>query len=203
MGVSSNACIACSCFTRLYPLTLALCVTQTVSTHLSCSPTLPGNPRDHEVFQCMLKNLFADSECFPKYPEKELKITGNLFGGLVQNGLLANEWLQMALRQVLEALTQPASKMFLFGLCAIDQFKSRLPEWPHYCERLAPLRHLAQSAPGVYEQVQQVVLQTRRQQAQPVQPVQPAAPVSPENTRTGAILPASNHDYAYLVLERF
>ena len=72
MGVSSNACIACSCFTRLYPLTLALCVTQTVSTHLSCSPTLPGNPRDHEVFQCMLKNLFADSECFPKYPEKEL-----------------------------------------------------------------------------------------------------------------------------------
>jgi CCR4-NOT transcription complex subunit 1 len=92
---------------------------------------LSQNQREQEVFACMIHNLFDEYRFFPRYPERELLITGKLFGSLIQHQLVSSITLGIALRYVLEALRKPLrSSMFKFGMCALEQFKSRLVEWP-------------------------------------------------------------------------
>ncbi len=71
--------------------------------------------REQEIFACMIHNLFDEYQFFHKYPEKELRITGILFGTLVQHQLVSSITLGIALRYVLEALRKPtwqSGKMF-------------------------------------------------------------------------------------------
>lgn len=106
------------------------------------------NPHEQDVFACMIHNLFDEYHFFPKYPEKELSITSILFGLLVQHHLVSYVPLGIALRCVLDALRNPpGSKMFSFGLQALQQFQSRLPEWPQYCAHLLQIPHLQQASP--------------------------------------------------------
>ena len=44
--------------------------------------------RERDVFHCMIKNLFEEYKYFPSYPEKELHITAQLFGGIIEHGLV-------------------------------------------------------------------------------------------------------------------
>lgn len=93
--------------------------------------------REQKIFQCMIRNLFDEYRFFPKYPDPELQITGIMFGSLVQNQLISYIPLGIALRYVLEALKSPSSsKMFMFGVIALEQFTPRLSEWPQYCLHL-------------------------------------------------------------------
>ncbi len=57
-----------------------------------------GIRRDREVFHCMIKNLFEEYKYFPQYPDKELKITAQLFGGVIEHGLVNMIPLGLALR---------------------------------------------------------------------------------------------------------
>ena len=71
--------------------------------------------RERDVFSCMVHNLFDEYKFFPKYPEKELRITAVLFGQLIFHNLVSNITLGVALRCVLDALRKPqGSKMFAF-----------------------------------------------------------------------------------------
>ncbi|KAL1530185.1 hypothetical protein AB1Y20_001101 [Prymnesium parvum] len=108
-----------------------------------------SSTHEHQVYACMVHNLFDEYRYFPKYPDKPLRTTALLFGALVQHGLvLSNMMLGMFLRYVLEALRKPpSSKMCKFALTALDQFKSRLPEWRQYCSHIYQVPHLAQVAP--------------------------------------------------------
>ena len=54
--------------------------------------------RELEVFNCMIKNLFEEYKYFPQYPEKELHITAQLFGGIIEHGLVNLIPLGLALR---------------------------------------------------------------------------------------------------------
>ncbi|CDS10313.1 hypothetical protein LRAMOSA02989 [Lichtheimia ramosa] len=104
--------------------------------------------REQDVFACMIHNLFDEYHFFPKYPDKELSITSTLFGSLVQHHLVSYVPLGIALRCILDALHNPAgSKMFSFGLQALSQFQSRLPEWPQYCVNLLQIPQLQQANP--------------------------------------------------------
>jgi CCR4-NOT transcription complex subunit 1 len=108
------------------------------------------NPRELETFKCMIHNLFDEYKFFARYPDRELLITGILFGVLVQNQLVTSMALGIALRYVLEALRQPAgSKLFQFGVQALAQFQDRLPEWPQYCALLLQIDYLHQTLPEV------------------------------------------------------
>ena len=50
--------------------------------------------------------------------------------------------LGIALRYVLEALRKPpGTKMYMFGTTALDRFKVRLKDYPHYCQHLASIPH--------------------------------------------------------------
>ncbi|XP_051787591.1 CCR4-NOT transcription complex subunit 1 isoform X4 [Erpetoichthys calabaricus] len=101
--------------------------------------------REREVFNCMLRNLFEEYRFFPQYPDKELHITACLFGGIIEKGLVTYMALGLALRYVLEALRKPfGSKMYYFGIAALDRFKNRLKDYPQYCQHLASIAHFMQ-----------------------------------------------------------
>ena len=74
----------------------------------------------------MVGNLMDEYRFFHKYPEKELRITGKLFGNLIKENLLEKHILGTALRNVLEAVQKPPTKghnnkMFLFGWLALQE----------------------------------------------------------------------------------
>lgn len=115
-----------------------------------------GSKREREVFNCMLRNLFEEYRFFPQYPDKELHITAQLFGGIIERGLV-NTYvaLGLALRCVLDALRKPeGSKMYYFGIAALDRFKSRLKEYQKYCEHVRAIQHFSEFPPHLIEYVE-------------------------------------------------
>ncbi|OIT36093.1 PREDICTED: CCR4-NOT transcription complex subunit 1 [Nicotiana attenuata] len=99
--------------------------------------------REQAIFECMIANLFEEYKFFSKYPERQLKIAAVLFGSLIKNQLVTHLALGIALRAVLDALRKPAdSKMFVFGIMALEQFVDRLIEWPQYCNHILQISHL-------------------------------------------------------------
>jgi len=121
-----------------------------------------GNTRENDIFACMIHNLFDEYRFFPKYPEKELRITGILFGKLIQEQLVSSITLGIALRYVLEALRKepkggeqsPQGKMFRFGMFALEQFKDRLHEWPQYCSHIVQIPHLKQNYENLVREIE-------------------------------------------------
>ncbi|CAB4419785.1 unnamed protein product [Rhizophagus irregularis] len=110
--------------------------------------------RENQIFSCMVHNLFDEYQFFPKYPQRELTITSVIFGSLIQYQLVIYEALGIALRYVLNALRSPSdSKMFNFGVQALLQFQSRLPEWPQYCSHLLQITQLQQAHPEIVQSV--------------------------------------------------
>ena len=91
---------------------------------------------------CMIKNLFEEYKFFPQYPDKELHITAQFFGGIIEHNLVTMVKLGLALRFVLEALRKSTdSNMFHFGVKALDRFKGRLKEYPQYCQYVTLIQH--------------------------------------------------------------
>jgi CCR4-NOT transcription complex subunit 1 len=123
-----------------------------------------GNAKENEIFACMVHNLYDEYRFFAKYPEKELRITGILFGALIQEQLVSAISLGIALRYVLEALRKPPSplgsttssgKMFKFGMFALEQFKGRLHEWPQYCSHIVQIPHLKEGYAELVAEIEQ------------------------------------------------
>mmetsp|Transcript_36486 Transcript_36486/g.88051 ORF Transcript_36486/g.88051 Transcript_36486/m.88051 type:complete len:2380 (-) Transcript_36486:135-7274(-) len=127
-----------------------------------------GVAKENEIFACMVHNLFDEYRFFSKYPEKELRITGILFGTLIQEQLVSSITLGIALRYVLEALRKPPSppgqttssgKMFQFGMFALEQFKGRLHEWPQYCSHIVQIPHLKEGYATLVSEIEQAMLE--------------------------------------------
>lgn len=97
----------------------------------------------------MLKNLYEEYQFFPQYPDKELLVTAQLFGGIIEHNLVSNYMaLGLALRFVLEALRKPHStKMYYFGITALDRFKGKLKDYAKYCEHVAEIPHFREFPP--------------------------------------------------------
>ncbi|KAF5291015.1 hypothetical protein FQR65_LT20520 [Abscondita terminalis] len=93
---------------------------------------------------------------FSSYPDKELHITAQLFGGIIERGLVTSYMaLGLALRFVLDALKKPeGSKMYYFGIAALDRFKSRLKEYHKYCEHVRTISHFSEFPPHLMEYVE-------------------------------------------------
>lgn len=124
----------------------------------------------------MLRNLFEEYRFFPQYPDKELHITAQLFGGIIERGLVSSYMaLGLALRFVLDALRkQDGSKMYYFGIAALDRFKSRLKEYHKYCEHVRAIPHFSEFPPHLIEYVE-YGLQSAEPPGKPQGPVLPAS----------------------------
>ena len=122
-----------------------------------------SDPREQEIFRCMIHNLFDEYRFFHKYPEKELQVTGRLFGTLIQHQLVSSITLGIALRYVLEALRKDPEqggsneKMFRFGKISLEQFRSRLNEWPQYCSHLVQIQHLPKHCYELFTEAQRAI----------------------------------------------
>jgi CCR4-NOT transcription complex subunit 1 len=146
-----------------------------------------GNAKENEIFACMVHNLYDEYRFFAKYPEKELRITGILFGALIQEQLVSAISLGIALRYVLEALRKPPSppgvttssgKMFKFGMFALEQFKGRLHEWPQYCSHIVQIPHLKE---GYAELVAEIEREMSKSQNRASSQELPASQASPSD----------------------
>ena len=109
------------------------------------------NPRDHEIFSCMLHFLFDEYKFFQSYyPPRELAMTGYLFGSLIQYQLVDYIPLGIAIRYVVDALNcAPETNLFKFGIQALSRFDSRLAEWQPLCQALLKIPHLLEARPDL------------------------------------------------------
>jgi len=133
-----------------------------------------GNSKENEIFACMVHNLFDEYRFFSKYPERELRITGILFGTLIEEQLVSSITLGIALRYVLEALrktpspqgsTTSSGKMFDFGMFALEQFKGRLHEWPQYCSHIVQIPHLKEGYARLVGEIENAMLESQNRAA--------------------------------------
>lgn len=111
-----------------------------------------GDAQKTEIYSCMIHNLLDEYRFFNKYPEKELKITGQLFGCIIQNHLIEGLLERISLKYVFEALKR-SGKMQRFGVYAIQNFLERLKEWPPSVEAILKMSSLKTNYPDLYQQI--------------------------------------------------
>lgn len=144
----------------------------------------------------MLRSLFEEYKFFPQYPDKELHITAQLFGGIIERGIVTSYvTLGLALRFVLEALKKPeGSKMYYFGIAALDRFKSRLKEYHKYCEHVRAILHFNEFPQHLQEYVEYGLqsLEPPHKPEGPVLPASLAAMLAPANTPTSTVYKTSS-----------
>jgi len=86
----------------------------------------------------MVQNLLAERRYFQTYPPRELDLTAEFLGQMLRFDLLPpGPLLCAALRCVIAALRSPeGSNMLRFGQKALNQFESRLSDFPGLLEEL-------------------------------------------------------------------
>ena len=47
-----------------------------------------NNSRDQKVLNCVVKNLFEEYRFFHEYPDRELKTTAEMYGGIIREGII-------------------------------------------------------------------------------------------------------------------
>ena len=150
-----------------------------------------GSSRENDIFACMIHNLFDEYRFFSKYPEKELRITGILFGLLIKEQLVSSITLGIALRYVLEALRKPpmsspqSGKMFRFGMFALEQFKERLHEWPQYCSHIVQIPHLRQEYAALLSEIEGEIGDNHSQASASTGPTAPTLESSQKTVESG------------------
>ncbi|KAI8371784.1 CCR4-Not complex component, Not1-domain-containing protein [Radiomyces spectabilis] len=119
------------------------------------------DPRQVDFFSCTVHILLDEARFFNQYPENELLATGELLGLLVDQHLISYQLLRVALKHVLDALSQPpGTKLFNFGVQTLLQFRRRLSEWPQYILLLSKVDGLKAYPPitetisGIMQQLQ-------------------------------------------------
>lgn len=115
-----------------------------------------SSKRERDVHYCMLRNLLEEYRFFPQYPDKELQITAQLFGGMIEKNLVDSYvTLGHALKCVLDALRKPeGSKMYFFGITALDRFKNKLNQYQKYCEHIRGIGHFNMFPPHLIKYVE-------------------------------------------------
>lgn len=148
---------------------------------------------EREVFSCMLRNLFEEYKFFPQYPDKELYTTAQLFGGIVDMGLVPSYVsLGLALRFVLDALKKgEATKMYYFGITALDGFKSRLKDYHKYCEHIRAIPYFNEFPPHLCEYIE-YALMNQEPPNKPSGPVLPATLAALLTTNTVVTVTAAS-----------
>ncbi|ESZ94017.1 hypothetical protein SBOR_5595 [Sclerotinia borealis F-4128] len=107
------------------------------------------DPHQQDVFACMIHGLFDEYSLYSTYPLEALATTAVLFGGIIQDKLIADLPLEIGLGMILEAVRDhlPEESMYKFGLQALLQFIPRLSEWPGFCHQLLQVSGLEGTEP--------------------------------------------------------
>jgi len=110
------------------------------------------NKYDLDLLNLMTANIVESNKSFIHYPEILL------IGNMIKYRILNDEYLVKALKLILDSLkAQPNTNLFNFGLSALLEFKSRLPEWPHYSSNLLQIANLHQFHPELIRYIQEII----------------------------------------------
>jgi CCR4-NOT transcription complex subunit 1 len=113
----------------------------------------------HEVYSRVVSRLLDESRLFPKYSLHDLNITAEFLGLLINHDLVHASDLDLAHSCVLEALRRPMhTKMFRFGVLALEQFLDRLPAFPALCQDLARIQDLLEAFPEHGRRIKDVTM---------------------------------------------
>ena len=110
------------------------------------------NPSDRETYACMIHCLLDEYRFYHQYPDKQLNIISQLFGQIINNGLIEGVIQTIALKYVLEGIKKGNGALFIFGTKALEQFKDKLKEYPNYTKSLIEAKQL-KNDPLLYEAV--------------------------------------------------
>ncbi|XP_057867287.2 uncharacterized protein LOC131074644 isoform X3 [Cryptomeria japonica] len=145
--------------------------------------------REQEIFACMIQSLFDEYRFFTRYPERELRMTGILFGSIIKHQIVSSLTLGIALRCVLDALRKPLdSKMFSFGFTALEQFVDRLVEWPQYCNHILQISHVRDAHGELIEFIERALARSSSSHPEPTV----GNPPSSDQHQSSISLPASD-----------
>lgn len=79
-----------------------------------------------DVFQNGIKSLFEEYKFYHQYPERELLLTAQLFGGLFERDLFPSNTSIAAFRVITEGLKKAsAGNLWNFAITALDRCKNR------------------------------------------------------------------------------
>lgn len=96
-----------------------------------------SSDRDHQLFDCIMRNVYEEHQWLHQYPDKAFEITARFFGMLIDNGFLSYMGLGIALRQLIDFLRMgPSQRHFHFAIFAMDMFKERLHEYSQFCHHV-------------------------------------------------------------------
>lgn len=142
-------------YKRLYQEDMTVEQTVELLQQLCASPVA----HNQQVYRCMIHTLFDEYRFLRKYPDRELRITGMLFGALAQFSVLKGKELGVLLNHVLEALSSieaepsPIGRLPKFGICALERFRTRLAEFPYFCDRVLGISRLHTVIPELLAEV--------------------------------------------------
>uniref|UniRef100_A0A1I7SU78 Ubiquitinyl hydrolase 1 n=2 Tax=Bursaphelenchus xylophilus TaxID=6326 RepID=A0A1I7SU78_BURXY len=99
--------------------------------------SISNNTQEKELLSCLLKNLFDEFRFFAEYPERELKTTAKVYGGIIREGIVLNMKFATAIRRILEALHAPrATLLNMFGIVAINECRAILHKYTKICQTI-------------------------------------------------------------------
>ncbi|EGT51973.1 hypothetical protein CAEBREN_01277 [Caenorhabditis brenneri] len=90
--------------------------------------------RERLVLACVVKNLFEEYRFFHEYPERELRTTAAVYGGIIREDIITNVQFATAVRKVIESLSADSNTMlWTFGIVALQHCRSKLCAYPKVC----------------------------------------------------------------------
>ncbi|KAJ5601469.1 CCR4-Not complex component N.t1.c1 C-terminal [Penicillium lagena] len=112
---------------------------------------------EQELFACMVHGLIDEYHCYHEYPLEALTKTAVMFGGIINFRLVDGITLKVGLGMILEAVREHElhDPMYKFGVEAIEQLISRLPEWAGFCHLLLQIPSL-QGTP-IFQKAEEVL----------------------------------------------
>lgn len=112
--------------------------------HITANAT--SSDFDKQFYKHQVTHAIQECRFLPKYPEVELTKIAELLGRLMFLRLCPPMTLGFCLRFVLEALRRPVdSKMFLFGILAIEEILGSMWSWPKICNHLVERKLLSKN----------------------------------------------------------
>ncbi|KAL3112675.1 hypothetical protein niasHT_013711 [Heterodera trifolii] len=113
-----------------------------------------GNIKERELLLCVVKNLFDEYRFFREYPERELRTTAEVYGGIIREEIILNIQFATAIRRVIESLNdEPGSMLWTFGIVALSACRACLYKYPKVCHMIINTNSYGRFPPGLKDYV--------------------------------------------------
>ncbi|CAD8059603.1 unnamed protein product [Paramecium sonneborni] len=133
-----------------------------------------GSIQEKEVYACIITNLYNEYQFHLKYPKKELELTGQLFGGVLERGLVEGQSIQIGLK-IIQVSLKNNSQRYDFAVKALDVMKNKIYEWPWFAQDVMACEQLSFKNPDLLAEIIRVCekhgIKSPLQSATPIQTV--------------------------------